>query len=584
MRLSPRLFALLILALALILFGIFLPTGWYDDLPAPPEHLPEPPIAGVTLVRLCFVVEGLLVLLWTLTAAFRGRIEPQAICTLPAPDGADLMHPLPWVLGATALALGLRLFAIGNDLWIDEIVTVLRHEDMSPFQILTVYTALNNHLLNTLAIKATTGLFGVTELTVRFPAVVFGVLGIPAFYKLSRLFLGRRHSVAGSFLLAVSYHHVFFSQSARGYISYLFFTTVATTCFLKGVSRNRHRDWFLYVVAAVLGIATLLNAWFVLAGHMVAALFLMWSLHRNGKPCLPLVRRLVTVGLVVGVVGFHVYANIAPHVYLDVIGSYRQGDSGFKLLSFDYFIELTRGIALAFGRAAIAGVVAIGVAAVGFIVCLRRHPLPTIVLVSPLVVMGGFVLVCGLRVAPRFFIWALPAAYVFLMVNVCAIERWIRQLPTDARIRRITRPLPGTLLVLLAGLSLASLRTYYAIPKQPTRQSLEWVLGEKDPDDLLVCAYLSEWGPRFYGAAYGLEEGRSFLVARSMEALATIEQANPGRKTWLLTTFPRALRKRFPDLHQHILDRYDVVRSFPSTIGDGHITVWKNVAHVSQAG
>src|ERR1700681_1380243 len=57
-----RRYVLLCLGLLCILTAILLPTAWYDQIPKSGANLPAPPIKGVTLVRLCFGLEGFFLL------------------------------------------------------------------------------------------------------------------------------------------------------------------------------------------------------------------------------------------------------------------------------------------------------------------------------------------------------------------------------------------------------------------------------------------------------------------------------------------------------------------------------------------
>ena len=128
---------------------------------------------------------------------------------------------------------------------------------------------------------------------------------------------------------------------------------------------------------------------------------------------------------------------------------------------------------------------------------------------------------------------------------------------------------------LFALLSLYSLRHYYQVPKQPTRQSLQWLLAHKGPDDTVVAVYLAKHGFRFYGPSMGLEEGRSYVVAQSQGDLERIEAERAGRTIWLVTTFPRALRIEYPDLAGYIGVYYRKERTFPATVGDAEVSIWE---------
>jgi hypothetical protein len=130
------------------------------------------------------------------------------------------------------------------------------------------------------------------------------------------------------------------------------------------------------------------------------------------------------------------------------------------------------------------------------------------------------------------------------------------------------------LVVAFGSLSLWSLPAYYRTPKQPNRQSVQWLVDNRQPGDRIVGVYLGEWGLRFYGAQFGIEEGRDFVPIRSLEELNRLEAQHKGGRVLLVTTFPRALRLAYPELNAHILDYYQPRVTFPASVGDGEITIW----------
>src|SRR5262245_29910067 len=207
------------------------------------------PAGGARVLALGFAVEGTVLLLIALLGLRWPPVAPGDLLVLEPPDGEEARRPILWLLAITAVAAALRAYGIGSDLWLDEITTVLDYRNVSAFQIVTTYTSSNNHLLNTLMVQAMVRAFGPAEWAVRFPAAAFGIAGIPAAYALARVALRRRESLLAAFLVAVSYHHIFFSQNGRGYTALLFWSTLGTLFFLRGLTRDRARDWVLYVLS-----------------------------------------------------------------------------------------------------------------------------------------------------------------------------------------------------------------------------------------------------------------------------------------------------------------------------------------------
>jgi len=564
--------------LVLILVAVYLPTGWYDELPISREELSTPPIAGVTLVRLCFAVEGLLLLWVAWRTHKRDTGADDAHLNLPSLIGHDLRHPGVWLALITVLAAALRIFRLDADLWLDEITTVLGYRGMSPFHLITAYTSSNNHLLNTLLLKGSMAVFGVTEWAIRMPALIFGIAGIPAQYLLARLALHRREAMISAFLLAVSYHHIFFSQNARGYTAHFVWTSLGTYFLLRLLTRGRKSDFVLYVVTMFLCLASILYGWMVWAGHItVLGTVCLWRWHRS-QPFVPLLRRLLAALGLVGLLGFHLNASIIPQVYAYVTHVYTTQATGYSAFSLEFLSELKRGIVAGFGQsplfAAMAGLVVISAIAY----CAARRPVYCLALFSPLLVTATVLLLRGLLFSPRFFLWALPVTFIAVPMAAEAVGRTVtdRALPSWRALRWLGNN--STLLVALVFLvvSVRSYPYYYTTPKQPTRRALQWILEQKQEGDVLATAYLAEWGVRFYGPQMGLEEGRSFLVVRSAETLQDVEKDHPDSTIWILTTFSRALSLDRPGLYEHITSIYRPLETFPATIGNGEITIWRS--------
>ena len=113
---------------------------------------------------------------------------------------------------------------------------------------------------------------GDTPFALRFPAVAFGLLGIGAVYALGRKVASAREGLLAAALLAVSYHHVWFSQNARGYTALAFFALSATLLLLRVLEDGHRRDALGYAVVAALGTYTHLTMACVVAAHLGASL------------------------------------------------------------------------------------------------------------------------------------------------------------------------------------------------------------------------------------------------------------------------------------------------------------------------
>ncbi len=548
------------------------------------RHCRPPPISGIALLQLTFVAEGF-VLMWLSRRSRSLDVPSEArrltlVTTREADEAIGRTTALVLLGAITLLGLALRLWRLDSDLWLDEIAPLVVYRDRSAIQVIATYLASNNHLLNTLLVKLSVGVFGEHAWSVRLPAVAFGTATIPVLYWTARLVLTRLDSLGAALLLAVSYHHIFFSQNARGYIGYVFFSLLASALFCKALGDGRLRTWSLYVVTMTLNSASLLISAFVLASHIVVGAGALWQWHRAGHAAGMVGRTLIAVFAATAFLSFQLYALVLPQAYVYMRSIYTQADSGYSLVSAEFAVEFLRGLLVGVGARAGWAILplllaALGLGALGFVRLVRRHWVLTASLALPGVFTVGAVLVGGLTVSPRFFLLSLPLAILVFVevVGVLVHAAW-RRLAAEQPGHRAPQWLSLAAAALVSALLLIPLFDYYEIPKQPYVASAEYLRGERRPDDLVVVVHLAETGYRYYGPRFGLEEHRNCVYLRSKEALEAVVRSHTQGRVVLVTTFPRLMRVEFPDLASAIDQGWTVARVFRGTIGDGDVTVW----------
>ncbi|MCY2959464.1 MAG: hypothetical protein NTY35_04800 [Planctomycetota bacterium] len=133
-----------------------------------------------------------------------------------ASDGVGSTATFPWlaVLAATALAFALRVPALFQDPWIDEVWSWgLARSRSSILDVLTIESS-NSHALNTLWIW----LLGdqPTFLLYRLPSLLFGLASVPLAARIA-LRHGRPAAICAAWIVAVSYLSVVYATEARGY-------------------------------------------------------------------------------------------------------------------------------------------------------------------------------------------------------------------------------------------------------------------------------------------------------------------------------------------------------------------------------
>ena len=241
----------------------------------------------------------------------------------------------------TALALVVRVVNLDSDLWLDEIVTVREYASRPVREILTTYGAANNHLLNSLLVHFSIEAFGYREWAIRLPALVAGVLTVPATYWTGRLALGRAGALASAAAVAVAYQHVFFSQSARGYAPYLLGAVLSCGLLVAALRSDRLRDWALFVVTAVACVASVPTGVFVVVGQALVVVVLVVLRARRGAAVRGPLAHAATAFGVVALLVLQVYSGVAGETGGVAQGAWKTAEAGFRPLSRAFLDQIT---------------------------------------------------------------------------------------------------------------------------------------------------------------------------------------------------------------------------------------------------
>src|SRR5262245_4714243 len=148
-----------------------------------------------------------------------------------------------WLCSILGVAFTLRLIKLDSALWFDEIATLVEFVRLPTMQLLTTLTSMNNHVLYSLEAKATIAVFGESAWSLRLPAMLFGVASIWALWWLARRLVTASEANMAALLMAVSYHHIWFSQNARGYTGLMFWSLIGSALFIRGITQPGWRAW-----------------------------------------------------------------------------------------------------------------------------------------------------------------------------------------------------------------------------------------------------------------------------------------------------------------------------------------------------
>jgi hypothetical protein len=467
--------------------------------------------------------------------------------------------------GLLLVAAALRLHALDVEPWFDEIQTHLRLAKLSAGQIAATYDSQNHHVLYSLLAKLSLTLFGDTVEALRLPAVAFGILGVAAVYALGKQVASAREGLLAAALLAVSYHHIWFSQNARGYTALAFFSLVATSFLLRALEEGRRRDWIGYGVVAALGVYTHLTMLWVVAAHAAVAL---WALTRRSaararSPLARTARSRWLLGLgVFTVLVLVAYAPILPELW--AINA-TQGRSGL-VPEWSRLSWFAREVAVALGAAFAGAPLAVAVlllAAAGLWRLARRRPVVGAPFVLPAALTAVVLVASGHHLWPRFFFFAI--GFGALAVTSGAFAAGDRL----ARLSDWTRglgPAIGTALAVSVVIASATTVPAAYAPKQSFLAARDLVRRERRPDDaVLVLRPAQQVFADYYGEDW-----------RVVTALADLERMRSASgRTWLVASFPVTLRSRHADLRAMLDAEFSIVGRFEGTLHDGTVLVWR---------
>ncbi|MBI3661806.1 MAG: glycosyltransferase family 39 protein [Acidobacteria bacterium] len=523
----------------------------------------------------------------------------------------------PWAVlaGLMALAAALRAIALNQQLWYDEITTLLDFVRTPLGHILTTYTSQNQHMLYSVLARMAVVLFGDYPWTLRLPAAAFGVAAVPALYYCARLLTTRREALLACVLLTVSYHHVWFSQNARGYTGLAFFTLVTTYFFIRGargaegagLPDRKRRDaesakpgaadgraaarpygnWVWYAVALALGMYTHLTMGFVAAGHglvyvwLVAAPFGFASLgfarDRRGKRARE--ARRLPGNAFAPLAGFVLAGVITAALYAPVVGDLARRTLGKEVnvgavseaVRAEWknplwlVVETVRGLGAGSAVAGFAAVTLGGlIVLAGLWSFLQQNRYAVGLMVAPGLVTGAVMMALGHNLWPRFFFFGIGFGMLLIVRGAMV---W-----ADAAARMMKREVAtgvkwGTATV--AMLLLAScfqLRAAYLYPKQDFAGAMTYVDAHQQPGDVVVLVGLTTIPyQRYYGRDWPSVETPTQLAARR----------TPGHATWVLYTIPIYVQSRYPELWNILRSEFTTVKIFRGTMGGGEVYVCK---------
>lgn len=459
------------------------------------------------------------------------------------------------------LALAFRAVGLNQPLWYDEILTLYTHLKLPLNEMMDSYE-MNHHYLYSFQAKFFMSLFGDAPWVVRLPALLFGLASIWVVWVLVRDAVGATYAHITAILLAVSYHHIWFSQNARGYTELMFWSMLGTLLFIRGLDRPRARIWCYYAFTLAMAVFTHLTGLFFFIAHGIV--WLGWLVHRQFTGSLKQ-RDFIwpAFAFVVGLV-------LTALLYLPVIpGVIENAQSVGETSGVDRMVEYQNPVwtileairTIAGNLGPLIGAVALVVIALCVLGATRIRPLFWLVALTHILLTMAILLALGMRIWPRFFFVDIGMLLSLIVLGVAAFAGLAGRILPQVGERTFFRLATAAMVIVSLGLAARN----YSAPKQniPGPQALiaqEAAAGDK--------IHAVGWVANVY--TEHLKTGWSNIkTGEDLNSALT-----SGDTHWLVVGFP-ARSFRAVDGLEDAVESFELIKRFPGTLGDGAMLVYR---------
>ena len=460
-----------------------------------------------------------------------------------------------------ALGAALRLYQLDSGLWYDEIATLINSVRPDLLQIVTQYPGNNDHTLYSVLAHSSLVVFGEHAWSIRLPAVVFGIASIPMLYLLGTAVTSRLESLLAATILTVSYHHVWFSQNARGYTALLFWVLLATFLLIQWLSHKKNNLMIAYAVVAALGSYTHLTMVFVVICHALICAWLLF-VQKSSSDDLPDWRYGAAGFVAGGIITILLYAPMLQDMqeFFTDIPEMKKVETPFWALW-----ETLRGLRVGFGPSSVVAVAAV-VFGAGLLSYFKQQRAVFYLFVLPVPVTVLLAVAMGRPIFPRFVFFSVGFGLLIAVRGAAVIGAWLAQrVGGTISPQRVGMAMALLLTIGAIGFSARSLPYGYRYPKQDFGQAVEFVRQNRMQGDQVAVVGTTAAIP-FIDYL-----GQPWQRVDRAEQLSGLRSG--GREVLLIYTFPAYIQVRTPELWKMIQSDCKRLKSFHGTIAGGDIHV-----------
>ena len=545
----------------LLLVAVFISSDWYTQaLTGSSRDLSW----GPALFRSLLIFHGILLL----AAGIVLRPSSHPTETAKAVVVGTQEKRMLWAMFALSIiALILRLWQLNTGLWIDEVLTLVDFVRRPMGQIVTSFPSQNQHMLYSVIARFSFDLFGESNWALRIPSVLFGIGSIWALFYLCRTILSSKEAIFASTLMTFSYHHIWFSQNARGYTGLLLATLIATWAWLSALRDPRLKWWVVYGISIVGGMMIHMTMAFVVASH--AIVYLVFALYpklsKDRGPGVNLERRAGWAPFVVWALSatatLQLYALALPEFL--TVGIHEESRNSEWTNPIWVIKESIDNLTIGFAGISI---VVLGIAFVvfGWTRIFNRDRRVALIVSLPSIMSGATMLLLGHNLFPRFFFFSMGFGLIVIIHGAIELPKFLAGFATSIR--------PDSSLLNRTGFALASLMIIasavtvprnYMLPKQDFVGAKNFVESQLSGNEEVVAVGLA-------GDMYAKYFAPDWRVTNDPDELKRLQRETTP---WLVYTLSPELKSFHPQIWATIQENYQTVRSFPGTLNGGDVVV-----------
>ncbi|MBW6451244.1 MAG: glycosyltransferase family 39 protein [DPANN group archaeon] len=141
------------------------------------------------------------------------------------------------------IAITFRISHLNDPIRTDEAYSYNRYASQPIYISQSVYNVPNNHLLHTIFVKTTTDIFGNSEMAIRLPAFLFGLISIILSYIFARIIFNKDVGLLTATIMSISEPHIQYSTDGRGYSMIITFCILSLILTHYALKTNKNIYW-----------------------------------------------------------------------------------------------------------------------------------------------------------------------------------------------------------------------------------------------------------------------------------------------------------------------------------------------------